>query len=151
MKKRLSAFLLAVMLAFAAFPESNVFATEKEAFCVNIAVTGAYGGRMPMSVMIFTSEQGDTATDIEDSIFYVSETAEEGQKRETTVLEKVFQVFFVIIMSIGIFGLPAFYWLNSRKKRIMAEFDENKVYPEDDTDEDGNEDNAAEDSGDSNE
>lgn len=38
------------------------------------------------------------------------------------VFEKIFQVIFIIIMSIGLFGLPAFYWLNARKKRFASEF-----------------------------
>ena len=37
------------------------------------------------------------------------------------VFEKIFQVLFVLIMTVGILGLPLYYYLNARKKRISEE------------------------------
>ena len=41
------------------------------------------------------------------------------------VINTIFQVLFIAIMSIGILGLPLFFYLNSRKKRIRNEFNQN--------------------------
>ena len=40
------------------------------------------------------------------------------------IINTIFQVLFIAIMSIGILGLPLFFYLNSRKKRIRDEFNE---------------------------
>ena len=37
------------------------------------------------------------------------------------VINTVFQVLFIAIMSIGVLGFPLYLYLNSRKKRIYAE------------------------------
>lgn len=41
------------------------------------------------------------------------------------IVNTIFQVLFVAIMSIGILGLPLFFLLNSRKKRIYKESSDN--------------------------
>ena len=41
------------------------------------------------------------------------------------IVNTIFQVLFVAIMSIGILGLPLFFVLNSRKKRIYKETADN--------------------------
>ncbi len=66
-----------------------------------------------------------------------SETNEETSQDDNTTpapnaFEKVVQVIFVIIMSMGILGLPLYFWLNSRKKRI-AESDPEKSNNDDET------------------
>ena len=43
------------------------------------------------------------------------------------VFETIFQVISVVIMSIGILGLPAYFWLNARKKRLMQEYEEKQT------------------------
>ena len=42
------------------------------------------------------------------------------------IVEKVFQVIFVAVMSIGILGLPVYLLLNARKKHLNEEYLENK-------------------------
>lgn len=71
------------------------------------------------------TENGDTTETTEggDS----SDTSVESNAQQTTeasAFEKVFQILFMIIMSVGLLGLPAFYWLNSRKRRLLKEFEE---------------------------
>lgn len=44
-------------------------------------------------------------------------------------MDKVFQVIFMIIMTVGILGLPAYYVLNSRRKRVISEFEEEPENP----------------------
>ena len=51
------------------------------------------------------------------------------------IIEKIFQVIFVIVMAIGILGLPAYFVLNARRKRISAEYYENNDENNDETDE----------------
>lgn len=41
------------------------------------------------------------------------------------MIEKIFQILFILIMSVGILGLPLYFVLLARKKRIVSEFDEN--------------------------
>lgn len=50
-------------------------------------------------------------------------------------MDKVFQIVFLIIMSVGVLGLPLYYFLNSRRQRIIAEFDEEPT-PSPDSDKD---------------
>lgn len=45
------------------------------------------------------------------------------EKKELSAFEKVFQVFFVIIMTVGLIGLPLFYYLDKRRRRIAKEYD----------------------------
>lgn len=42
------------------------------------------------------------------------------------VFEKIIQVVFIIIMSMGILGLPVYYWLLSRKKRAADKEEEDE-------------------------
>ncbi len=37
------------------------------------------------------------------------------------MFEKIIQVLFLIIMTFGILGLPLFYYLNSRRKKLMTD------------------------------
>lgn len=59
------------------------------------------------------------------------ESADENQNTDNGVsaFEKVFQVIFIAVMSIGVLGLPAYFYLESRKKRIAKESEnpENRV------------------------
>ena len=41
------------------------------------------------------------------------------------MFEKIFQFLFLLIMTIGILGLPLFYYLNARKKRLLDEYQKN--------------------------
>ncbi len=41
------------------------------------------------------------------------------------IIEKVFQVIFVIVMAMGILGLPAYFLLNARRRRLNEEYQEN--------------------------
>ena len=45
---------------------------------------------------------------------------------EASGFEKVIQVIFIAIMTVGIVGLPAYYWLNSRRKKALEEYNENQ-------------------------
>lgn len=40
------------------------------------------------------------------------------------IVEKIFQVVSVVIMTFGIVGLPAYFFLDSRRKRLAEEFEE---------------------------
>ena len=44
---------------------------------------------------------------------------------ESSTVEKVFQILFIVIMTVGIVGLPVYYWFNSKKK-AMNTTDENE-------------------------
>lgn len=44
-------------------------------------------------------------------------------------MDKVFQIAFMIIMTVGILGLPLYYYLNSRKKRFASEIEEEPENP----------------------
>ena len=48
------------------------------------------------------------------------------EETETKPFEKFFMVFMVVIMTIGIVGLPLYYFLNNRKKRLLKEYKERK-------------------------
>ncbi len=39
-------------------------------------------------------------------------------------MDKFFQIFSLAVMTFGILGLPLFFWLGSRKKRLLAEYEE---------------------------
>ena len=54
------------------------------------------------------------------------------------IINTIFQVLFVAIMSIGILGLPLFFYLNARKRRIYKESPEMQK----DNDNDDNNDNT---------
>ncbi len=42
------------------------------------------------------------------------------------IVNTVFQILFVAVMSIGILGLPLYFYLAFRRKRIIEESKENK-------------------------
>lgn len=48
--------------------------------------------------------------------------------------DKVFSTITIVVMSIGILGLPAYFWLNSRKKRLLAEYEEKRLLNDGDSD-----------------
>lgn len=52
--------------------------------------------------------------------------ADTSGKNGSTAFEKVFQVIMIVVMSIGVLGLPLYFWLNSRKKRLISEYNESK-------------------------
>jgi len=41
------------------------------------------------------------------------------------IVEKIFQIIFLVVMSLGILGLPAYFILNARRKRLNEEYEEN--------------------------
>ncbi len=41
-------------------------------------------------------------------------------------METAIQIVFLVIMSIGILGLPLYFVLNARKKRLLEEYEENQ-------------------------
>ena len=47
-----------------------------------------------------------------------------AEPTEASGFEKVIQVIFIAIMTIGIVGLPVYYWLNSKKKKALEEYNE---------------------------
>ncbi len=49
------------------------------------------------------------------------------------MFEKIFQVLFLLIMTVGILGLPLFYYLNARKKRLLEEYPDEKDPDDKDT------------------
>ena len=60
-----------------------------------------------------------------------SDTSEETNVYVPNAFEKVFQVIFIAVMSIGLLGLPLFFFLNSRRKRIVESDKESDKEPED--------------------
>ncbi len=44
---------------------------------------------------------------------------------EEPFINKIFQGFFVGVMTIGLIGLPAYFWLNARRNRLLREYKEN--------------------------
>lgn len=42
------------------------------------------------------------------------------------MFDKIFQVLYIVIMTVGILGLPFYFWLLSRKKRLLSEYEENE-------------------------
>ena len=39
-------------------------------------------------------------------------------------VNKIFQGLFVGVMTIGLIGLPAYFWLNARRNRLLREYKE---------------------------
>jgi len=50
---------------------------------------------------------------------------------ETSGTDKAFQTASLVIMTAGILGLPAYFFLNARKKRLLREYEE-KNHPQND-------------------
>ena len=42
-------------------------------------------------------------------------------------METAIQIVFLVIMSVGILGLPLYFVLNSRRKRLLEEYEENQA------------------------
>ncbi len=42
-------------------------------------------------------------------------------------METAIQIVFLVIMSVGILGLPLYFVLNSRRKRLLEEYEENQT------------------------
>lgn len=64
-----------------------------------------------------------------------TESTGEAVAKEGTAVEKVFQVLFMVIMTVGILGLPLYFWLNARKKNALKEYNENNEDEDEDEDE----------------
>lgn len=45
-------------------------------------------------------------------------SSNDDETNELSVFERIVQIFFIIVMTVGVLGLPVYYWLNARKKRI---------------------------------
>ncbi len=54
----------------------------------------------------------------------ISDESSEPVVREVSAFEKVFQVMFIAIMSIGLLGLPYYFWVNSKKNKANREYAE---------------------------
>ena len=50
----------------------------------------------------------------------------EAVQVEEPFVNKIFQGIFVGVMTIGLIGLPAYFWLNARRNRLLREYKENK-------------------------
>jgi beta-lactamase regulating signal transducer with metallopeptidase domain len=100
MKKLLTFFLIAVILA--------AFVT------VSASATSSTVESTPVSTVTESAPSADAS----DST--------EAKPTEASAFEKVFQVIFIVIMTVGIVGLPAYYWLNSRRKKALEEYNENQ-------------------------
>lgn len=50
-----------------------------------------------------------------------AEESQDDAKAETSWSDKVFQIFFIAVMTIGLVGLPAYFVLENRRKRILRE------------------------------
>ena len=50
-----------------------------------------------------------------------SEASIEDTTREISAYEKFFEVFSLVVMSIGLFGLPVYFVLNSRRNKLIKE------------------------------
>ncbi len=55
---------------------------------------------------------------------YESESLVSETESTATVTDKIFQSASLGIMTIGIIGLPVYFILNMRKKRLMQEYEE---------------------------
>ncbi len=51
----------------------------------------------------------------------VSEPASGG-----SVVDHISQAIFIAVMSIGILGLPAYFWLNARRNKLLREFNDDE-------------------------
>ena len=65
-----------------------------------------------------------------------SESEQVGDKVESNVFEKIIQFIFVGILLISLIGLPLFYYLDKRRKRIAKEYSGNNQKPDDSDKED---------------
>ena len=109
MKKLLSIMLVAILLvAFLAIPASAMHWEEGE---TNSTASDAVTDESVTD----RSADGESAE---------NESTDVSDKKESTAFEKVFQVIMIVIMSIGVLGLPLYFWLNSRKKRLLSEYNE---------------------------
>ncbi len=87
---------------------------------------------LPVRVEI-TDEFDNTDNDISNAPT-VSTDESNDEKEELTVVEKVFQILFIAVMSLGIIGLPLFFVLNKRKNKIAKEYNGENVPEPKDTD-----------------
>lgn len=109
MKKLLSIMLVATLLvAVLAIPASAMHWEEGE---TNSTASEAVTDESVTDRSADGESGEDESTDVSD-------------KKESTAFEKVFQVIMIVIMSIGVLGLPLYFWLNSRKKRLLSEYNE---------------------------
>lgn len=61
---------------------------------------------------------------------------ESSQPVDEPIANKMSQVFFVSVMTIGLIGLPVYFWLNARRNRLLREYNEKNSKPDDDESED---------------
>ena len=108
MKKILSVFLIAVLLS--ALMTVSAIAQQSTAEITEGSVTEA-----------ISSEPNTSAESTDD----VSDGTS-VEPTEASAFEKVFQVIFIAIMTIGIVGLPTYYWLNARRKKALEEYNESQ-------------------------
>ena len=69
---------------------------------------------------------GEVSVDASDVANGESDTSDvsDSTAKESSAFEKVFQVLFIVIMTVGVLGLPFYFWLNSKKKRALNEAEE---------------------------
>lgn len=51
-----------------------------------------------------------------------AETSAEEKTGAMDVVNKIFQVMFIVVMTTGLIGLPLYYYLDKRRKRLKAEY-----------------------------
>ena len=69
---------------------------------------------------------GEVSVDASDAANGESDTSDVSGStaKESSAFEKVFQVLFIVIMTVGVLGLPFYFWLNSKKKKALQEAEE---------------------------
>ncbi len=121
MKKLLSVFLIAVL--FAASFTVSVGAMHRTEDIITLTVEND-SDKPDVSEDDSANVQPSDATEEQNND--ANNENNQAKPIEGTAFEKVFQVFFIVIMSIGVLGLPLYFWLNSKRKNALREYDENK-------------------------
>ncbi len=78
-------------------------------------------------------EEGAPESNSQDS------ESESNNENKSNGVERVFQILFIVIMTIGVAGLPLYYFLNTRKNRIAKENQEESKEENDSHESDDNE------------
>lgn len=83
------------------------------------------------------TEESDAENDFQESV------SESNNGNESGGFEKVFQILFIVIMTVGVAGLPLYYILNARKNKNAKEDrdesdDENDSQSSDDSEDESN-------------
>ena len=101
------------------YKDSDNYISEYLTSCLRIVEKTAKNSRDEEKAAYIAAHPSEDSSETENS-----EQNTDNSEKTTSAFEKVFQVLFVIIMSMGILGLPVYYWLNARKKRIAEANDD---------------------------